>query len=91
MGFGASTFILAAGAIMRFGFTRTTWGEVRLDNIGNILMIVGALGLFVSFVAWAMWNDERRSRRGGVVVQRGPDVVVDRRPDVVVDSRREIV
>ena len=84
MGFGASTFILAAGAIMRFGFTRTTWGEVRLDNIGNILMIVGALGLFVSFVAWAMWNDERRSRRRGVIVERAPDVVID-------DRRREIV
>jgi hypothetical protein len=56
MGFGVSILLIAAGAVLRYGLTRDTWGEWDLDAIGMIAMVVGALGLFVSTLVWAPWR-----------------------------------
>lgn len=64
MGFGASIFLIAAGAILKYGLDRDTYGSWNLDAIGMIAMVVGILGLAVSTLVWAPW---RASRRESVV------------------------
>ena len=50
MSVGASLFLIAAGAILRYA---VTWDpqDVNLETVGLILMIVGIVGLVIS-VAW---------------------------------------
>jgi hypothetical protein len=43
---GASLFLIATGAILRFAVTATVAG-VDLQTVGLILMIVGAIGLVI--------------------------------------------
>lgn len=56
MGFGISIFLVAAGAILRYGLTRTTWGQLNLHSIGVIAMIIGVLGFIASTLVWAPWR-----------------------------------
>jgi hypothetical protein len=63
MGFGASIFLIAAGAILKYGLERDSYGSWNLDAIGLIAMVVGIIGLAVSTLVWAPW----RTRRTGVV------------------------
>lgn len=58
MSVGASLFLIATGAIMRYA---VTWhpGDIRLDTAGLILMIVGIIGLVLSLV-WMFWLADRR-------------------------------
>jgi uncharacterized membrane protein YedE/YeeE len=58
MSVGASLFLIAAGAILRYA---VTWhpGDIKLDVAGLILMIVGIIGLIVS-LAWIFWPADRR-------------------------------
>ena len=77
MGIGTSIFLIAVGAILKFA-VHTSVSGISLQTVGVILMVVGVLGLILSF----MWTAMAR-RRG--------DVLVDDRRDVVVDDRRPLV
>lgn len=52
MGIGFSIFLIAVGAILRWGVTTMVHG-LNLGTIGWILMAVGAIGLLVSVFIWA--------------------------------------
>jgi hypothetical protein len=52
MSIGASIFLIAIGAILEFAVTVENPRGIDLNTIGVILMIVGAIGLFVSLL-WA--------------------------------------
>ncbi len=51
MGIGVSIFLLAVGAVLAFAVEVNTQG-FDLNAVGVILMIVGAIGLFTSFLFW---------------------------------------
>jgi Domain of unknown function (DUF6458) len=67
MGIGTSIFLIAVGAILKFA-VHTSVSGLSLQTVGVILMVVGVLGLILSFIWLASWRDRRR------------DVVVDDRP-----------
>jgi hypothetical protein len=73
MGFGISIFLIAAGAITRWGVDRNHWGVWDLDAIGLIGMVIGVLGLLVSTIVWAPWR-----RRDVVETVTEPHVHVQR-------------
>jgi Domain of unknown function (DUF6458) len=75
MTYGTSIFLIAVGAILKFAVHAHLSG-VSLATIGVILMVVGVVGLILSFFWITAWRDRRR------------DVVVDDRP--VVDDRRYV-
>jgi hypothetical protein len=75
MTIGAGLFLIALGAIMRFGVTVSTPG-FSVHTIGDILMIVGALGVVLWLVVWAPWG---RSRRSAYHEVPPPEVRVTRR------------
>jgi Na+/melibiose symporter-like transporter len=75
MTIGTSIVLIAVGAILKFA-VHTHVSGVSLQTIGVILMVVGVLGLILSFFWLTVWRDRRR------------DVVVDDRP--VVDDRRYV-
>ena len=51
MGIGASVFLIAIGAILAFAVDLTVSG-LDLSTIGVILMVVGAIGLVVTMLAF---------------------------------------
>lgn len=55
MGITGSLILIAVGAILTFAVTATVSG-LDLQVVGWILMIVGALGLVVSFLFWSSWG-----------------------------------
>jgi uncharacterized membrane protein YbhN (UPF0104 family) len=59
MTFGASIFLIALGAILRFAVHVHTQG-FNLHTIGLILMIVGVVGLLIAIWQWAVWSRRRR-------------------------------
>jgi hypothetical protein len=61
MGIGSSVFLIAVGAILKFAVTASVAG-VRLEVVGVILMIAGAVGLAMSLF-WLL----TRPRHGFVV------------------------
>ena len=70
MGLGASLFLIAAGAILKWGVTGSVAG-VNLDAIGWILMVVGIIGLVLSMIFWSSWGGLGGTRRR-TVVEEGP-------------------
>jgi uncharacterized protein DUF6458 len=72
MEYGTSILLIAVGAILKFAVTATVSG-ISLQTVGVVLMLVGVLGLVLSF----FWLASARSRRDVVVRQ---DVVRD--PDL---------
>ena len=76
MGIGTSLFLIALGAILKFA-VHTSVSGVSLQTIGVILMIVGVIGLVLTFLWLTAWRDRRR---GAVVDDRR--AVVDDRPYV---------
>jgi hypothetical protein len=59
MSIGASIFLIAVGAIVRYAFTFEIEGVDR-EALGLILMIAGAIGLAVSILYMLMSSDRRR-------------------------------
>lgn len=49
MRIGASLFLIAAGAVLRWGITDQVRG-IDLSTIGLILLVVGAIGLVLSVI-----------------------------------------
>jgi hypothetical protein len=52
-GIAASIVLMAVGAILKFAVTATV-GGIEIATVGVILMIVGVLGLVVSFIVLSM-------------------------------------
>ena len=76
-----NVFLIAVGAILRYAITTNVEG-VDLDVVGLILMIVGVVGLVLSFLWMTMWADRRRGVVGERAVVREPVAereVVERR------------
>lgn len=55
MTIGASIFLIAVGAILKFATNLHVEG-VSVDTVGLILMIAGAAGLVLGFIQQAMWR-----------------------------------
>jgi hypothetical protein len=72
MTIGASIFLIAVGAILRYAVDVTVSG-IEIQTIGLILMIAGAVGLIIGLFLLTQVD-----RRRGVVVDDRP-VVDDRR------------
>jgi hypothetical protein len=78
MTIGAGLFLIAAGAILRFGISTVSTHGIAVHTIGDILMAVGVLGVLLWLVVWAPWA---RNRRAGYRRPVPPDeeVVTTRR------------
>jgi uncharacterized protein DUF6458 len=59
MSIGASIFLIAVGAIVRYAFTFEIEGVDR-EALGLILMIAGAIGLALSILYTMIWSDRHR-------------------------------
>jgi hypothetical protein len=55
MGLGAGLFLIAVGAILAFAVNVDASG-FNVNTIGWILLIVGAVGVALSFVFWGSWG-----------------------------------
>jgi hypothetical protein len=55
---GFSLFLIAVGAILRYATNLHVKG-VELDEVGLILMIVGAVGFVISLLYEVVWAAER--------------------------------
>jgi hypothetical protein len=62
MTIGAALLLIAAGAILRFAINTVSTHGVNVHTIGDILMIVGVLGLILWLCVWAPWARNRRAR-----------------------------
>ena len=65
MGIGASIVLIAAGAILRFAVTLHS-AHVNWNIVGDVLMIVGALGLLMSTI-WMVTSTRRTVAENGYV------------------------
>jgi hypothetical protein len=84
MRIGAGLALIAIGAILRFAISTVSTHGIAVHTIGDILMLVGVLGLVLSVAVWAPWA---RNRRAVYPTEVPPDRVVYRTevpPDRVV-------
>jgi len=58
---GASLFLIAAGAILRYAVTASVSG-IDIQTVGLILMVVGIIGLVVSIAYMIAMADRGRPR-----------------------------
>jgi hypothetical protein len=56
---GAGLFLIAVGAILRFGISTVSTHGIAVHTIGDILMIVGIVGVLLAVVLWAPWSRGR--------------------------------
>jgi hypothetical protein len=61
MKIGAALVLLAVGAILRFAIVTVSTHGVNVHTIGDILMVVGALGLILWLIVWAPWSRRRET------------------------------
>jgi len=64
MTIGASLFLIAAGAILRYAVTDNVKG-VDLQTVGVILMVVGVVGLLLGIVMTVMGRQPSGRDGGG--------------------------
>jgi hypothetical protein len=69
MGIGTSLFLIAVGAILRWAVADSVDG-VDLQTIGLILLIVGVIGLIITFLYENMWRNRAGVADRGAVVER---------------------
>jgi hypothetical protein len=79
VGIGTSIGVIAIGAILDFA-VRVDNPNVNINTVGLILMIVGAVGLLISFVFWNSWGGfgSAYQRRRVYRTDPGETVVEDR-------------
>jgi hypothetical protein len=63
MTIGAALFLIAVGAILRFAVATSSTHGINVHTIGDILMIVGGVGLILWLAIWAPWARNRRTSR----------------------------
>lgn len=63
MTIGAGILLIAVGAILRFGISTVSTHGFGVHTIGDILMLVGALGVILWLLVFAPWAPRARSRR----------------------------
>jgi hypothetical protein len=63
MTIGAGFFLIAVGAILRFGISAPSSHGFGIHAIGVILMVIGVLGVALWMLVWAPWAPRARSRR----------------------------
>ena len=61
MTIGAGLALIAVGAILRFGISTVSTHGIAVHAIGDILMLVGVLGVLLWLVVWAPWARNRRA------------------------------
>jgi hypothetical protein len=61
MRIGAGLLLIAVGAILRFGISTVSTHGIAIHTIGDILMLVGVLGVVLWIVVWAPWSRGRRT------------------------------
>jgi len=70
MRIGAGLLLIAVGAILRFGIYTVSARGVAIHTIGDILMLVGVLGVVLWMVIWAPWSRRRTVYREEAPVYR---------------------
>ena len=70
MRIGAGLLLIAVGAILRFGLATVSTHGVAIHTIGDILMLVGELGVVLWMVVWAPWSRRRPVYRDEAPVYR---------------------
>ena len=78
MTIGASIFLIAVGAALKFAIADSIDG-IDLGVIGIIMMVAGAVGLIAGMI---MQTNARRVAPGGTVVERQTTVREDNYPQV---------
>lgn len=68
MGIGTSIILIAVGAILRFAVNVSS-NSVNWHVVGDVLMVVGAIGLVVSLI-WAATVSRRSTGETTTVVER---------------------
>jgi hypothetical protein len=63
MRIGAGLLLIAVGAILRFGISAVSTHGIAIHTIGDILMIVGVLGVVLWLVVSAPWSRRRSAYR----------------------------
>jgi hypothetical protein len=59
MRIGAGLALIAIGAILRFAISTVSTHGIAVHTIGDILMLVGVLGVAVVVAVWAPWGRNR--------------------------------
>ena len=75
MTIGAGLFLIAVGAILRFGISTVSTHGFGVHTIGDILMVVDVLGVMLWLIVWAPWAPRARSRRTVYREEVPPDEV----------------
>ena len=70
MRIGAGLLLIAVGAVLRFGISTVATHGIAIHTIGDILMIVGILGVVLWLVVSAPWGRRRPSYREDAPVYR---------------------
>jgi hypothetical protein len=60
MRIGAGLLLIAVGAILRFGISTVSTHGIAIHTIGDILILVGVLGVVLWLVVWAPWGRRQR-------------------------------
>jgi hypothetical protein len=55
LGLGISILFVALGAALRYAVSAQL-GGLSIQTIGVILMVLGVIGLFLSFIFWSSWG-----------------------------------
>lgn len=63
MRIGAGILLIAVGAILRFGISTVSTHGFGVHTIGDILMVVGVLGVALWLLVWGSWAPRARRRR----------------------------
>jgi hypothetical protein len=77
MGIGFSLFLIAVGAVLAYAVNAQVTG-IEIQTVGLILMVVGGIGLILSFLFWSSFSPYGRRDRAAL-------------DDVVYEERREIL
>jgi hypothetical protein len=72
MRIGAGLFLIAVGAILRFGISTVSTHGIAVHTIGDILMVVGVLGVVLTVIMWAPWRSRRVVYRDEVPPDEAP-------------------
>jgi hypothetical protein len=78
MRIGASLFLIALGAILKWAVTAHVSG-VNIHVVGVILMVVGILGLLFDLVLWGTRRRTVVTRRPGVTYVSEPGEPIEHR------------